>query len=444
MRIPRTPPSPASLLEVFKENSERFIEIILKHKGPLAKGNYRHWDKLIYLKPPEALTHEEWWLALKTARMSLYKPTPLLDRGGKPFVHLTLDEITQRLHEIDLGTGGMIQTSKQITNADTRDRYYISSLIEEAITSSQLEGATTTRVVAKEMIRSGRTPKDRSEQMILNNFLTMRRIGEIKGEALTPEMVFDLHSLVTTDTLEKPDAAGRFRGPDEEIVVGDDYGRVFHQPPPSQELEKRMRSMCEFANDRSSSNYVHPVIRSIILHFWLAHDHPFYDGNGRTARALFYWSMLNHGYWLFEFVSISQTILKAPAQYGRAFLLSETDDNDLTYFVLYHLDVISKATRQLHDYIERKTAEVRDVERSMQGVSALNHRQRALIVHALRHPGFRYTIESHQKSHNVVYQTARSDLLNLAERELVEARKVGRTWHFTALGDLEKRLRDLR
>ena len=63
-----------------------------------------------------------------------------------------------------------------------------------------------------------------------------------------------------------------------------------------------------------AGGFIHPMIRSIILHFWLAYDHPFVDGNGRTARALFYWSMLRHGYWLFEFISISQIILKGPDQ----------------------------------------------------------------------------------------------------------------------------------
>ena len=201
--------------------------------------------------------------------------------------------------------------------------------------------------------------------------------------------------------------------------------------------------MCVFANEASSERFIHPVIRSIILHFWLAYDHPFVDGNGRTARALFYWSMLRHGYWLFEFVSISQTILKAPARYGRAFLLTETDGNDLTYFIIYHLEVIENAVSQLHEYIQRKTDELKKVEMELKGITILNHRQRALMGHAVRHPSFLYTIESHRLSHNVVYQTARTDLLDLAERNLLAARKRANTWTFSAPPDLEQRLQNL-
>jgi Fic family protein len=62
----------------------------------------------------------------------------------------------------------------------------------------------------------------------------------------------------------------------------------------------------------------------------LGYEHPFEDGNGRTARALFYWSMLNQGFWLTEFLTVSKILRKAPAKYARSFLYTEQDSNDLT------------------------------------------------------------------------------------------------------------------
>ena len=150
--------------------------------------------------------------------------------------------------------------------------------------------------------------------------------------------------------------------------------------------------------------------------------------------------MLRHHYWLFEFLSISQIILKAPIKYYRAFLYTETDDNDLTYFIIQQLEVIRRAMKELHDYIERKAAALQAVESRLHGITVLNHRQQALIGHALRHPNQRYTFKSHKMSHNVVYQTARTDLLDLENRHLLVSRKVGRTWHFTPAQDLEDRL----
>ena len=443
MKMPKNPPSIEIIWEQIEADKELIPKIFGERFAPLVKGKYLHWDKLLYYPPPKDLTHEQWWFSLKMQRRNLLKQISLNDKKGQPFQHLEVDPIPEMLHKIDQGAGGFIQMPEQITNPDTKDQYYVSSLIQEAITSSQLEGAATTRRVAKEMIKTGRPPRDRSERMILNNFRTMQQIEKIKDKPLSKELVFEIHRLVTEGTLDEPSAAGRFRTANEKRVVGDMYNEVFHDPPPANQLEERMAAMCDFANGKTPKYFIHPVIRSIILHFWLAYDHPFVDGNGRTARALFYWSMLRHGFWLFEFISISQIIRKAPAKYGRAFLYTETDDNDLTYFILYHLDVIRRAIKELHEYIKRKTEQLQTIEHKMRGMAALNHRQRALISHALRHPYQHYTIRSHQISHNIVYQTSRLDLFDLELRGLLKCHKVGRMWHFTPVDELEERLAKL-
>lgn len=191
----------------------------------------------------------------------------------------------------------------------------------------------------------------------------------------------------------------------------------------------------------AADEYTHPVIRSIILHFWLAYDHPFVDGNGRLARTLFYWSMLRHGYELFEYISISPRIKSSRGQYERAFLYTETDQNDLTYFILYHLRVIEQAVKDLRDYIAKKRGELLNVEQRLKGILELNHRQKALILHALKHPGHAYTTESHQRSHQVALQTARNDLLDLERKGFLTKRKIGKAHYFSAVDGLERRLR---
>ncbi|MGM0577631.1 MAG: Fic family protein [Myxococcota bacterium] len=352
-----------------------------------------------------------------------------------------MTEVAQRLaHEIDRDASGSITLSEEVTNTATRDRYIMNSLIEEAITSSQLEGAATTYEVAKEMLRSSRPPRDDDERMIANNFEAMQYIREHLDEPLSVEAVLTLHGIVAQGTLDEPDAERRVRRPGEVVRVVDPEGRVLHDPPPAEQLGGRLEAMCDFANAHTPEGFVHPVVRAILLHFWLAFDHPFVDGNGRAARALFYWSMLRQGYWLAEYVSISRIVKGAPAQYGRAFLHTETDDNDATYFVLHHLNVLRRAIDELHVYLRRKMAEVRRVEDWLAASEALNHRQFALLSHAVRHPNARYTIRSHQRSHAVSYQTARTDLLELAELEFLQRRRTGRKFVFVPMPNLEERL----
>ena len=442
MRRPQTPPEFAKLFADLGDPS-RLGKIAVLSRTERVSRHYLHWDKLRRYAAPADHTLQEWWLALKLSRLGLLKPTPLKDKQGQPFQFCVPELVLEELHEIDVGAGGTIGVPEPITNPQTRDRYLIRSLIEEAITSSQLEGAVTTREVAKEMIRTGRAPRDTSEQMILNNFVTMQRITEMKKEPLSPQMIFDIHRLVTERTLEDPTAAGRFRRADERRVVGDDFGEIYHEPPAAEELEERLKAMCEFANAKTPDFFVHPVVRAIILHFWLAYDHPFVDGNGRTARALFYWGMLHSGYWLFEFISISNILRKAPIKYGRSFLYTETDDNDLTYFIIAQTKVIRRAIEELHSYIGRKVTEVRELKSQLRALDLFNHRQVDIIRHALKHPYQQYTIASHQKSHNVVYQTARSDLLDLHARGVLDRKKRGKQMVFAAPSDLAERLHGL-
>jgi len=282
--------------------------------------------------------------------------------------------------------------------------------------------------------------------MILNNYHALQFIRRLRDEPLTPAIVFELQRILTEGTLDESDAAGRFRRPDEHIVVSDELdGPVLHDPPEATELAARMEAMCAFANASDMDEpFIHPVARSILLHFWLAYDHPFVDGNGRTARALFYWSMARRGYWLAEFLSISRILKDAPSRYNRAFLYTETDDNDATYFILFQLKVIVRAIEELHEYLARKAVEMEETARLIRRSRAirerLNHRQLALHNHALKHPGREYTFASHRASHDVSYGTARTDLLELARYGLLTEQKSGRAFTFVAPADLRKRL----
>ena len=440
MRFPQIPPTLQDLMSNLKEPA-RLGELLSLMQKSLLQRNYFHWDKLRRYPAPEGFTHWEWWLALKMSRTG--KPIGLKDKKGKPFAFSVPGLVMEELHQIDLGSGGLVSVPEPMTNPHTRDRYLVSSLMEEAITSSQLEGAVTTRDVAKEMIRTGRKARDTSEQMILNNFAVMQKIRALKASALTPELVFQIHRLVTEKTLEDPTAAGRFRHEDEERVVADDFGTVFHDPPVAGELPARLEAMCAFANADTPDFFVHPAVRAIVLHFWLAYDHPFVDGNGRTARALFYWAMLHRGYWLFEFISISKILKKAPAKYGRSFLYTETDDNDLTYFLIAQTQVIRRAVLELHEYLERKKTEVKMVESQMRALDCFNHRQVEIIRHALKHPDQRYTIAGHQNSHQISYMTARSDLVDLGNQGILNQKTQGKLRIFLAPADLQERLSKL-
>lgn len=442
MKLPLTPPPLHKLFEALP--AEAIARAFTQPQPALPEGRYLHWDELRHRAPPPGLTHEQWWWGVKMARLAQAQTLPLHDKAGRPFTHTLVAPVVQALHAIDRDTSGQILMDGPVATPQDRDRYLVSSLIEESITSSQLEGASTTRRVAEDMLRAGRRPRTSGERMIFNNYQAMRHIREIQREPLTPRLVMELHRMLTHGTLDDPMDAGRLRQGDDIHVVDERDGQLLHIPPPSSLLPERLAALCTFANaGEEDIPYVHPVVRAILLHFMLGYDHPFVDGNGRTARALFYWAMARQGYWLLEYLSISSILRRAPGQYARVYLHTETDNGDTTYFLIHQFGVIGEAVAALKAYLAEKAREMRVTEKRLQNAelrALCNHRQIALLSHALKHTDAIYTVESHRVSHAVSYATARADLLQLAKLGLLREARQGKRYVFSVPEELGERL----
>jgi Fic family protein len=421
-----------------------FRELVGDTSPTLADGRYLHWDELRRRKPPAGVTAEDWWAAIRYQRVSRQVVLgPLIEAYGERFYYVDLPQIQQALHNFDRTNVGHVLLTA-LGDEDTVDGYRVRQLIEEAISSSIIEGAKpTTREQARAMVREQRQPVSHDERMILNNWRAMRRILELhqQGSELTLDDLLELHRILGEDALDTPGVEGRLRCEADVVEVADPEGNVWHIPPPAAGIEARIRALLRFANGTEDGPFIHPVLRAIICHFWLGYEHPFRDGNGRMARALYYWCMLRHGYEMAEFLSISGPIDRSPTAYYMAFAHTETDEGDLTYFILHQLEVMQQALRELIAHLERRAKRLRDLEQTVADFDELNHRQRTLLQHTVRHPRASYTIKGHAASHRVHYQTARTDLIDLVERGFFEQRRVGKGKRFFASPRFAKRAR---
>lgn len=394
---------------------------------------YLHWHRVRFIARADGIDPELLWARIKLVRQPLLRELPLKDAGGRPLTYSVPDAVQQELMLTDQQLAGFLTIGDDVPITESqKERFIIGSLMEEAIASSQLEGASTIHRVAKEMLRRNRAPRDRSERMIVNNYRAIMFMRDQADTALSTEMLIELQRILTDGTLDDPGQCGRLRTDSDNVTVEDQYGEELHLPPPASTLPDRLRGLCDFANARpvGDSVFIHPVIRAIALHFQLGYDHPFCDGNGRTARALFYWSMLRSGYWLFEFLPISRLIYRGPGKYARAFQYVETDDFDLTYFLDYHARIIAMARNDLRDYLALKRQEVRSA-RDAFGSLEVNDRQRAVLLDALGRPRAEYTIEEHQTRNGISYFTARADLLGLESLGFMKRRRSGKKYVFT-------------
>lgn len=265
-------------------------------------GKYLHWDDLKYREFGES-NRMDVWRMMKVMRIMSYRHVKI---GDVEISYSLFDDYTQRtLHEVDSRIASGFLTSDGIDDK-RRIMLSISSMMEESIASSQLEGASTTTKLAKKLLRSNVKPKDSSQKMILNNYCAMQLIKDRLDRPLSIELIKEIHQAITDGLMEDPNTSGQFRE-DDSVEVRDKYEDVtYHVPVKHELIADMLNDLCKFVNDETE--FVHPVIKGIIIHYVLAFIHPFLDGNGRVSRALFYWFCLKNGYSMVEYLSISKVI----------------------------------------------------------------------------------------------------------------------------------------
>ena len=450
----KTPVPPPYRLDELRErviaslanaDDERHLFVLRALAGGLDDPEYRPWEYYFRAEPvPDGLMREEWWYAVRTARASTARPTPFIMTDGTRLTFNLPDRFLRLNEEITAQARGQVELPAEVATQGVRDRYLINSLYEEAITSSQMEGASTTRRDAKKMLREKKDPRTRSERMILNNFLALEFVRDHLGEELTPEFICGVHRIVTDGTLDEAEDAGRLQRQGEERIriygsEGDE--QLLHVPPPAEELPERLQRLCDFANGvgEYASQYVPPLVRALVVHFMMGYDHYFVDGNGRTARVIAQWVMLREGFFLMDFVPVSRLLYKAPAQYARSFLEVEQDEGDLTYFLIWHAEVMCRAIRELHEYLARKSKEMGQMKHLLRRTE-LNNRQIGVIEEALKDSAFTVTAAAHADRYRVTLQTAHVDLRGLEDGGYLMRVKRGRSFEWYPVPDLQRRV----
>ncbi|PIY80352.1 MAG: hypothetical protein COY80_03295 [Candidatus Pacebacteria bacterium CG_4_10_14_0_8_um_filter_42_14] len=425
----------SNLSEILKSNRNYIKQIVLAANDP----KYLYWDKFKHKSLPKSLSMEEQWLLVHMYRDASAIETPIKSVEGENFKWTRLVSFDERLHEIDMLVGGGLFPKSKIPVGD-RETYVSRGVIEESIASSQLEGAHTTRAAAKKMILEKKKPKNKSEQMIQNNYQVMLALeDDFKGRELSREMLFELHSMLTENTLETHQQK-RFRQDDDEIVVEGMIGSetyTTHVPPDEIILDKELDRLIAYANDSLDDKFTHPIIKAIFIHFWVGYLHPFVDGNGRLARALFYWYLLKKGYWTFSYIPISTVIKKSSTQYAMAYIYAEQDGDDITYFLDYQMRKVMQAMKEFSDFVERQAKQNQKVGQILNSKIALNDRQKQLVFYFISEDKASTTTTSHLILNEISRVTATKDLKELEKLKLIEAQKEGKYVRYYATDKLK-------
>lgn len=399
-------------------------------------NKYLYWDKVKY-KVPKGVNENDFWAAVKFSRQGRS-----LLFAGRRFSFFETNEMQKMLHEFDLNFGGTLLSS-DIIPEKRRNYYMLSSIAEEAIASSRMEGAVTTREKAKKMIRTQAKPKDKSQKMIINNYETIEYLRKNRNANLSRDFILEIHRRISEDTLNNKEYEGRFRDNNDIFVADNVSGDIVHFPPAYADIESCIDSICDFANN-DGPEFIHPIIKAIIIHFMLSYLHPFIDGNGRTARSLFYWYMLKKGYWLTEFLAISRNIYKTKSKYEKAFIYTELDNGDLGYFIQYNLGALQKSFYDLKEYLDRKKKEEYAIL-EFRNAEGLNERQAMILDLYRKNPHSVFTSKDLVTFLCVTDKTVRTDLENLVKLGFLERiPKNKRLFGYAASASFDPKIREIR
>lgn len=394
---------------------------------------YKYWDAVKHQRPlPAELSPAQSWYAVKMTRLMERNASRVRSEDGHLFGWVKLSIFERYCHELDLHAGGELLTSVNDLKVDEKKRLVSKGLMDEAIASAQLEGADTGRAYAQKMLREKIRPRNASDQMILNNHQAMLRVeAEYKNHQLSRDLLLEMHSILTENTLDSEGLTPSLRNDDRPLYVHDDVGGiVYYRAPSYQFAHVELDRLIEFANT-DGENFVHPIVKAAILHFWIGFLHSFTDGNGRLARLIFYWYLLRHGYWAFAYLPIAANIKKGgKKRYTMSYVYAEQDSYDLTYFVNYILEKSMEAFSDFQKYVlemRKSNKEVANFARTRYG---LNDRQIQLIKYLAAKEDNSTTIKSHMIVSGISRLTAINDLNGLVDMKLAVRKKIGRTIYF--------------
>jgi len=434
----KRPPSKDALPELpyqyIKENyPEQAMDYIAFYQPMDSKGSYHHYDDFRH-RVPKNLSVDLAWARTGVAQRLFWVREPL---QACTFIPTNLIQKTTTIVDQNATTAALEWTVNKIGEGQHL-QYLFNDLVEdESISSSQLEGAATTTRVAKDMIKRKREPRTLDERMILGNLKMMSFAWNNRSLEITAALIKEMHKVGVEGIDNDKYAPGAFRVSDD-VIIGDDYGNIFHQPPSADGIELRLAMLCDWINtdhdDISSGTYIHPLIKAICIHFIIGYEHPFNDGNGRVARALFYLFLFKKNYGAFRYISISNILKDAYAQYGKSYLFTETDSMDMTYFIEYQCSVIMKAVMAFKSHCQKTIESIESFNKWLfnSGIyGKLSEKQRIVFQVAKSNGGTVFTARYVEEKLNCSYNTAATVLNGLVDLNLFDKQKDGKEWIYS-------------
>ena len=370
---------------------------------------------------PVSISIQQFWPELEQERRKCSQELPLLAQDRKPFWFVLTGSIEEQCDAIaELARRDIAFTGPEF------DALFQGAVVDEAVYSSVIEGAFTSREQAADFIRQNKQPRNKSEQMVKNNYDALTYVLEHLEDEINEETILQIAQIVTRSAAEVQVTGYR----DGAVYVTGREGDVY-TPPQADAVPEMMRALVEFIQ----KSELHPLLKACIAHFYFVYVHPFGDGNGRTARALSYMMLLQAGYDFFRYFSISGIVAEERGKYYRSMRNVEDSDGDMTYFIDAYSGMLARTVEKMEHHLKYHVLAGQKLKELEQN-GTLNERQLKGAKWLLESSGSSVAVETWRKKYKVATETARRDLLALCDAGLLVRELDGRKAVFRILREL--------
>ena len=360
---------------------------------------------------PVSISIQQFWPELERERRKRSQELPLKDQNGNPFWFVLTGSIEKQCDVIaELARRDIAFTGPEF------DALFQNAVVDEAVYSSVIEGAFTSRERAADFIRQNKQPRNKSEQMVKNNYDALTFVLEHLEDEISEDTILQIARIVTRSAAEV-----QVNGYREGAVYVTGREGVVYTPPRADAVPEMMRSLIEFIQ----MSELHPLLKACISHFYFVYVHPFGDGNGRTARALSYMMLLQAGYDFFRYFSISGIVAEERGKYYRAMRNVEDSDGDMTYFIDAYSNMLARTVEKMEHHLKYHVLAGQKLK-ALEQCNTLNERQLKGAKWLLESGGSSVTVEAWSRKYKVVTETARKDLLALCDAGLLIREMDGR------------------
>ena len=339
-----------------------------------------------------------------------YTEIPLKDFSGKNLVYI------KSLLQLNMNTVKTLLTPQNIS-----EKYGMKAMEEEIYSTLDIENIKSSRNSIRDILK-GYSPKNDDENRIYGMKKGLEFISDRKNK-ITEENLNKLYNLVVGDFLEEENKLlpGNFYRHDEVYILGT---KTEHKGISSTKLKKYMEDLIEFINREDDFN---DLWKGAVIHFYMGYIHPYFDGNGRTARFLHLWYLVQRGYSSALFIPFSSYINEEKSKYYNGYTLAEQNkdisgETDITPFISYFIENVynKMGNREIKNDIMEKYQEM-----LLEGKVTEKEKNLWNFILSVYGNGEFSTKQLEKDFRDVAYATVRNFVMKFEEMGLLLSQKYG-------------------